>query len=337
MRTPRTIAVTVCLLLLALVQPARAQEIREAQDLYSSAAYEQALTVLDRIREGNVATPEALLTIEQYRAYCLLALNRKGDAQQAIETVYTIDPFFQPSEDEVAPWVRTAFKDVRRRALPAALQRMYAQAKDALDRKAYPEAVQRFKQVLALMDDPDMPADKDTVVDYRPLAQGFLDLATVAAAAASAPAPSTPAAPPESTATAPEGKPAAQENTPAAPDGKPATPASGSVPASTETANSVAARIYGSADTDVVPPVPIRQDIPRWPASYLPAGSPDGIVEVVVDETGAVESAAIRQSLNKFYDSQLLEAARKWRYQPATKGGQPVKYRRLVRISFAGQ
>jgi protein TonB len=346
MRTPSTIAVTVCLLLLALVQSARAQEIKEAQDLYSSAAYEQALTVLDRIREGNVATPEALLTIEQYRAYCLLALNRKGDAQQAIETVYTIDPFFQPSEDEVAPWVRTAFKDVRRRALPAALQRMYAQAKDALDRKAYPEAIQRFKQVLALMDDPDIPADKDTVVDYRPLAQGFLDLAMRAAAAASAPppAPPTPAAPPEATAAAPQGKPAAQEDTPAtqdntaaAPEGKPAAPASGSVPASTETAKSPAARIYGSADTDVVPPVPIRQDIPRWPASYLPAGSPDGIVEVVVDETGAVESAAIRQSLNKFYDSQLLEAARKWRYQPATKGGQPVKYRRLVRISFAGQ
>jgi protein TonB len=96
------------------------------------------------------------------------------------------------------------------------------------------------------------------------------------------------------------------------------------------------ARIYGPTDTDVIPPVAIRQDIPRWPASYLPAGSPDGVVEVVVDETGAVESAAIRQPLNKFYDSQLLEAARKWRYQPAMKGGQAVKYRRLVKISFSG-
>jgi TonB family protein len=322
MRTPCTIAVTVFFLLVALAVPARAQEIGEARDLYASAAYEQALTVLDRIREGNVETPEALLTVEQYRAYCLLALSRKGEAQQAIETVYTIDPFFQPSEDEVAPWVRTAFKDVRRRALPAALQRLYAQGKDALDRKSYAEAIKRFKQVLTLMDDADMPADKDTVVDYRPLAQGFLDLATAAAAAAAPPAPAPgPGSP----------KPAAP------PEGTPAAPAPSGVPASTAATPPAAARVYGPNDTEVIPPVPIRQDIPRWPASYLPAGSPDGIVEVVVDETGAVESATIRQSLNKFYDSQLLEAARTWRYQPARKGGQAVKYRRLVRISFAGQ
>jgi len=97
------------------------------------------------------------------------------------------------------------------------------------------------------------------------------------------------------------------------------------------------ARIFGVSDTDVIPPVPIRQDIPRWPASYLPAGSPDGIVEVVIDESGAVESAVIRQSLNNFYDSQLVDAARAWRYQPAMKGGQAVKYRRLVKISFTGK
>src|SRR5512135_1580175 len=131
MRTPCTFAVTFLLVMLVAAPTARAQEIGEARNLYSSAAYEQALTVLEKIRQGNVATPEALLAVEQYRSYCLLALNRKAEAQQAIETVYTINPFFQPAEDEVAPWVRTAFKDVRRRALPAALQRLYAQGKDA--------------------------------------------------------------------------------------------------------------------------------------------------------------------------------------------------------------
>ena len=312
MKTPFTAAMTAVLVLLLAVPAARAQEIGEARNLYSSAAYEQALTVLERIRQGNVATPDALLTVEQYRAYCLLALNRKGDAQQAIETVYTIDPFFQPSEDEVAPWVRTAFKDVRRRALPAALQRLYAQGKDALDRKAYGEAIMRFKQVITLLDDPDMPADRDALVDYRPLAQGFLDLATAAAAAVPPKPAAPPAAPPQ----------------PAAPAGAPAGSDAVRVPV---------ARIFGVSDTDVIPPVPIRQDIPRWPASYLPAGSPDGIVEVVIDESGAVESAVIRQSLNNFYDSQLVDAARAWRYQPAMKGGQAVKYRRLVKISFTGK
>jgi TonB family protein len=316
MRTPFTRAMTFVGLLLALAPAAVAQDISEARDLYASAAYEQALTVLEKIRQGNVATPEALLAVEQYRAYCLLALNRKIDAQQAIETVYTINPFFEPAEDEVAPWVRTAFKEGRRRALPSAVQRLYAQGKDALDRKAYGDAITRFKQVLTLIDDPDMPADKGTLVDYRPLAQGFLDLAVAASAAA----PAKPADAP------------AQAAAPAPPVAAPG----GAKPA-TEAPKGPAARIYGPSDTDVIPPVPIRQDMPRWPASYLPAGSPDGVIEVIVAETGAVESAVIRQSLNTFYDAQLLQAAKTWRYQPALKGGQAVKYRRLVKISFAGK
>jgi TonB family protein len=310
---PIAAVVTVVGLLAVLSPAARAQDIAEARNLYAAAAYEQALTVLEKIRQGTVATPEALLAVEQYRAYCLLALNRKTDAQQAIETVFTIDPFFQPAEDEVAPWVRAAFKDVRRRALPAALQRLYAQGKDAYDRKAYADAAGRFKQVLTLLDDPDMPAEKGTLVDYRPLAQGFLDLCQAAIAAAVARPADSPAQPPPPQAPA------------AAPAAKPGA----------EAAKSATARVYGPTDTDVIPPVPIRQDLPRWPTSYLPAGSPDGLVEVVISESGAVESAAIRQSLNNFYDSQLLQAARSWRYQPAMKGGQPVKYRRLVKISFA--
>ncbi len=305
-------AVVVSVGLLAAIAPAAgAQTIADARELYASAAYEQALAVLEKVRQGTVATPEELLAVEQYRAYCLLALNKKTDAAQAIETVYTIDPFFQPAEDEVAPWVRAAFKDVRRRALPAALQRLYAQGKDAYDRKAYPEAVTRFKQVLSLLDDPDMPADKGALVDYRPLAQGFLDLATAAAAKPSAAAPVQPA-------------------------GEPAAAATGA-PKTGGTGAPVAPRIYGPGDTDVIPPVAIRQDIPRWPTSYLPAGTPDGVVEVIVNEKGGVDSATIRQPLNTFYDAQLLDAARSWRYQPAMKGGQPVKYRRLVRISFSGK
>jgi len=295
-------------LLLVATPKVRAQDITEAKDLYASAAYEQALAVLEKIRQGNVATPETLLAVEQYRAYCLLALNRKADAQQAIETVYTIDPFFQPAEDEVAPWVRSAFTDVRRTALPAALQRLYAQAKDAYDRKAYGDAATRFKKVLALLDDPDMPTDRGTLVDYRPLAQGFLDLSVEAAKMA----PAKPAAEP-------------QVQAPVQP------------PAGADAAKPPAARIYGPADTDVVPPVAVRQDIPRLPSSYLPAGGAEGVVEVVISETGAVESAVTRQSVNSFLDAQLLQATRTWRYQPATKGGQPVKYRRLVKISFTAR
>ena len=304
MRTTCAPFLTVVGLLLVATPAVQAQDLTVAKDLYASAAYEQALAVLEKIRQGNVAAPETLLAVEQYRAYCLLALNRKADAQQAIETVYTIDPFFQPAEDEVAPWVRSAFTEVRRGALPAAVQRLYAQAKDAYDRKAYDDAAARFKKVLTLLDDPAMPADRGTLVDYRPLAQGFLDLSVEAAKMA----PAKPALDPQALA---------------------------QPPALAEAAKPAAARIYGPADTDVVPPVAIRQDPPRLPSSSLPIGSAEGVVEVIISETGAVESAVMRQSVNSFLDTQLLQATRSWRYQPATKGGQPVKYRRLVKVTFA--
>jgi TonB family protein len=58
-----------------------------------------------------------------------------------------------------------------------------------------------------------------------------------------------------------------------------------------------------------------------------------GVVELVVDEAGAVESATMRVSINPFYDRLLLEAARGWKYRPATLNGEPVKYRKSVQIT----
>ena len=48
---------------------------------------------------------------------------------------------------------------------------------------------------------------------------------------------------------------------------------------------------------------------------------------------GAVESAIVRESIHPRYDDQLVSAARKWQYQPATLDGTPVKYRKLVQVN----
>jgi hypothetical protein len=39
-------------------------------------------------------------------------------------------------------------------------------------------------------------------------------------------------------------------------------------------------------------------------------------------------------ALNPVYDRVILEAARQWRYKPATLDGVPVKYRRIVQINL---
>ena len=43
-------------------------------------------------------------------------------------------------------------------------------------------------------------------------------------------------------------------------------------------------------------------------------------------------SAVIRVSVYPFYDNLLQQAALKWEYRPATKGGVPVPYKRTRRI-----
>ena len=47
---------------------------------------------------------------------------------------------------------------------------------------------------------------------------------------------------------------------------------------------------------------------------------------MVVGEEGQVLSASIVTSVHPRYDGPLLEAAKNWKFKPATKGGVPVTY-----------
>ena len=184
------------LLLLTFTVPAWAQQdLAAAKELYTAAKYEEALGVLDSLKDAKPIAPDVALGIEQYRAMCLLALNRKADAEQAIEAVADLDPFYQPAEDDAAPWVRAAFRETRRKVLPAALQRLYGRAKEAYNRKEMSNAVVAFTRVMKILEDPDLALDKGAKDDLKMVAQGFMDLAQ-AAASAPPPAAQPPAAPP---------------------------------------------------------------------------------------------------------------------------------------------
>jgi hypothetical protein len=96
--------------------------------------------------------------------------------------------------------------------------------------------------------------------------------------------------------------------------------------------------IYTALDRDVTPPIELERTIPAWnpPAQYA-LRSFRGVVQVVVDERGGVESAQLVWPLADFYDARLLEAARGWRFQPALHTGQPVKYRKIVEVTMGAQ
>ena len=51
-----------------------------------------------------------------------------------------------------------------------------------------------------------------------------------------------------------------------------------------------------------------------------------GILDVVIDETGGVVDATMRQSMNSSFDTLLVRTARRWKYRPAMKDGVPVRF-----------
>lgn len=100
-------------------------------------------------------------------------------------------------------------------------------------------------------------------------------------------------------------------------------------------AASVAAVPYTLLDAGVTPPVVIDQLVPAWRfASNLPDRAFKGRLELVIGETGTVETVTLVEPVWPAYDAALVQAARKWRYRPALKDGKPVKFRRVLDINI---
>lgn len=83
------------------------------------------------------------------------------------------------------------------------------------------------------------------------------------------------------------------------------------------------------------PPVPVRTPPPQYPSELKREGVA-GIVTVaiVVDEKGAVASASINKSTNPAFDEPSLEAVKKWKFKPATKGNQAIPSKVIVPLHF---
>ncbi len=297
-----TVAVALVLVGLLVVVRASADDdtLAHAKELYASAAYDEALAVLDRLE--SAARPVAETTsIAEYRVYCLLALDRRDEAQKNIEGILHDNPLYLPPVDQASPRIQSVFRDVRRQSLPKIVMERYALAKASFERKD-PRAGQEFDGVLALLDDPDVQA-APALTDLRTIVTAFRDL-TKAVEAAQAQAP--PATRPVETAAAAELASAAQSS---------------------------ALTIYTSADADVAPAIAQTQRIPPWIPGRLEATQDfRGTLELLIDERGAVTSATMRASVHPAYNQQLLRAARDWKFMPARRNSKPVRYLKIVEI-----
>lgn len=287
-------------LLISAAVPTRAADgpVDEAKRLYLLASYDEALAAL-----SSLPPSVDLDQVDKYRALCFLGLNRPQDAEEAINRLVTRRPLVKPDETD-SPKLVMMYREARSRVIPGAAKSLFVAAKKNFENGEVTTASAQFHDVLALVADAE-PMSDAALVDLKMLAEGFeklaqnllaRDVAVSASKSAPAPAP-TPAPIPEPVATP-------------------------------------VAKIHDSNDVEVVPPVALVQTIPRWSptADSLRIKTYTGALEIVVDETGAVTSARLTTPVNLMYDQLLLNATKRWRYQPAQKEGKPVKYRRLIAI-----
>jgi tetratricopeptide (TPR) repeat protein len=284
-------------IVVAVPQVARPQEpLAVARELYAAAQYDEALGLLDAAANGK-APREQRQEIELYRALCLFAVGRQADADRAIETLIALDPLYRPADD-VAPRIRSAISNTRKRLLPSIIQQQYSDAKTAFERQDYTGAAAGFKRVVDTINDPDIAqaAAQPPLSDLRMLAGGFHELSVKAIPP---PPPPPPASPP---------------------------------PPSPQPVN-LATRIFnGEGGEDVDLPIAIRQEMPQFPGRPQPGGLL-GVLEIVISAAGRVETASMIEPTTPGYDRMVQAATANWLYQPATVNGTPVRFRKRIRIS----
>ncbi len=296
---PAVVATWTLAMILAAALPSAAQEsLATARQLYASADYKGALMMLNTLLSAS-PSPQDRQSIELYRTFCLVAMGSNDEANKAIESMVSRDPLYRPNPDDVPPRLRTVFSDTRKRLLPALIQERYVIAKAAFDRGEMKLAADGFTQVLMALADPDIaPAAKQPpLADLRVLAAGFNDLTVRALAPPPVPVvPLTVQAPP------------------------PVTVAREPV-------------IYTQDDKNVQPPAIVKQDLPQFPGRVTFDRA--GVLEVVIDTNGAVETATLLETVEPLYNRLLLAAVKTWSYRPARLEGTPVKYRKRIQVTLS--
>jgi hypothetical protein len=272
--------------------------LASAKELYASASYEAALIELTALDTTNSEDADE---VDTYRALCQLALDRPRDAEQTLEQLVTRRPQFALDDSQYSPRLISLFHDVRKRVLPGVVRQLYSAAKGEYEGKNYSLASTKFQQLLSLLGDPDLSDQDAAQSDLKELADGFLKLSDLRLA-----------------------------------DGAPA-PAAAAAASSSSAGRPVAPTTYTLLEPGIRPPVVVSQVLPTWrppqQSQYLLNRVYSGRLELVINEQGGVETATLVRSIWPSYDGLVLEAAKRWRYQPALKDGRPVRFRKFLDIT----
>jgi len=308
----RTIVIVGALLIAAGAALTGQDLLSAAKDQYASAAYEDALSTLNRL-DGSVA-PDVARQADEYRAFCLYALGRTGEAESVAESLIRKEPLVRLEAADASPRLESMFSDVRKRLLPSLIRDRYRVARAAVDQKSFAAAEPSLADARRMIAEAEKLGVKDEgLSDLSVLVDGFLQLIKSSADQKKAEQPAVAAAAaPAATAPAPMRSPAAV-----------------SARADASGAAAVIPRVYSAVDEGVSPPVVLEQKMPPMSNEMqliTRAAKSRGMIDIVIDETGRVIDTSVRQSMNAAFDGMIVRESRKWKYRPAMVNGAPVRY-----------
>ena len=308
----RTIVIVGALLIAAGAALTGQDLLSAAKDQYASAAYEDALSTLNRL-DGSVA-PDVARQADEYRAFCLYALGRTGEAESVAESLIRKEPLVRLEAADASPRLESMFSDVRKRLLPSLIRERYRVARAAVDQKSFAAAEPSLADARRMIAEAEKLGVKDEgLSDLSVLVDGFLQLIKSSADQKKAEQPAVAAAAaPAATAPAPMRSPAAV-----------------SARADASGAAAVIPRVYSAVDEGVSPPVVLEQKMPPMSNEMqliTRASKSRGMIDIVIDETGRVIDTSVRQSMNAAFDGMIVRESRRWKYRPAMVNGAPVRY-----------
>jgi len=84
-------------------------------------------------------------------------------------------------------------------------------------------------------------------------------------------------------------------------------------------------------------PEPVTRVMPVYPAQALKQRVRGNVsLRVLVDEHGNPADVQVERGARSDLNQAAIEAARQWRFEPARKGGKPVRSYATVHFSFEG-
>ena len=82
----------------------------------------------------------------------------------------------------------------------------------------------------------------------------------------------------------------------------------------------------------MIPPEPLSRQFPEGvPRESHPRV---GTLELIIGKTGDVEFVKLHTPLNRYHERMIVSAVKAWRYRPALKAGNPVRFRLTISVNL---